>query len=75
MHSAEIVYRGVILTVGGYYTPEEPASPDSPGVPESFEVAEVYVPGSRMDIIELLSADQIDEIETIVLQQINGEAN
>jgi hypothetical protein len=70
----EITYRGVKLVVEGTYVPEEPMVmyyADMSGMPGSnsyFEVDAVFVGG--VDISELLSFDDIDEIAMLVLENI-----
>lgn len=54
---------GVPLLVEFDYSPGEKRSWDSPGEPECLDILSVTVPGSDVDLIPLLSNQQIDHIE------------
>ena len=71
----EINYLGVPLIVQGtYYEGESQIMYDSngegyPGSPSEFEILEITVSDSEIDIRELLSSNQIDEIAELVIQK------
>jgi hypothetical protein len=72
----EINYLGVPLTVQGtYYEGESQVMYDSngegyPGSSSEFEILEITVSDSEIDIWELLSSNQIDEITNLVIEKI-----
>lgn len=71
----EIEYWGVPLSIeGNYYAEEAQVMYDSngegyPGSPAEFEILKITVSDSDVDIWELLSQKQIDEITELVIQK------
>ena len=67
----DIEYRDVVLYVHGIYSPEEkqvlhyPDGSGYPGSPAEFDIYEIKC--GDQDIIELLSSDQVKEIEIEIL--------
>jgi hypothetical protein len=66
MQTHRVKYRGVELEVEGMYEEGENATYDYPGSPDQFDIEAIYV--DTQDIFELLTSDQIDEIEVKILQ-------
>lgn len=66
METHKIKYRGVELEVEGIYEEGEYGTYDTPGYPAQFDIEAIYV--DTQDIFELLTSDQIDEIEVKILQ-------
>lgn len=71
-----INYNGIELSISGNYTEGEEAVmyysdlSGSPRFPSSFEVIEVKVIDSDVNIIELFSLPQIEEIEELTIEEI-----
>ncbi len=71
----KINFRDVNLVVNGNYTPEEPMvmyyadGSGYPGSSSEFEINEIYVEDSSVDIFELL-IDYTTEIEELCLTEI-----
>lgn len=71
----EINYAGVPLTViGNYYEGDPQVVYDSnwggyQGSPSEFEITEITVSDSDVDIWELLSNKQMDEITELVIEK------
>lgn len=71
-----INYNGIELSVSGNYIEEEREiryfldGSGHPGFPSSFEAIEVKVIDSDVNIIELFSLPQIEEIEELVIEEI-----
>jgi hypothetical protein len=76
MKEITINYKGIELLIEGTYTPgEEEVRYFSdmlghPGYPASFDVNAIFV--QDVDIYELLSEDNLREIETLILEKICG---
>jgi hypothetical protein len=68
MERYTIKYRGVELDVEGIYQEGEYGTYETPGYPEHFDIEAIYA--DTQDIFELLTSDQIDEIEVKVLDKI-----
>jgi hypothetical protein len=72
----EINYWGVPLIVQGtYYEGDSQVMYDSngggyPGSPSEFEILEITVSDSEIDILVILSIKQIDEITDLVIEKI-----
>lgn len=72
----DIEYRDVVLFVTGYYEPEEkevtyyPDGSGYPGSPAKFDIETIK--SCNQDISELLSGDQIEEIEVLILNEYYG---
>jgi hypothetical protein len=71
----EIEYLGVPLSIEGTYYPSEAQvmyysdMSGYPGSPAEFEIIKITVTDSDVDIWELLSQRQIDEITELVIQK------
>ena len=68
MERYTIKYRGVELEVEGIYEEGENATYDYPGSSDQFYIEAIYV--DSQDILNLLSNDQIDEIEVEILNKL-----
>lgn len=74
--TTEIIYKGILLEIEGTYTEAEDRViyygdlDGHPGSPASFDINAVFV--QDVDIYELLSEDDLMEIETLVLEEICG---
>jgi hypothetical protein len=72
----EINYLGIpIIVQGTYYEGDSQVMYDSngegyPGSPSEFEILAITVSDSEVDIWELLSIKQIDEITDLVIEKI-----
>lgn len=72
----EIIYKGILLEVEGTYTEAEDRViyyrdlDGHPGYLASFDVNAIFI--QDVDIYELLSEDDLVEIETLVLEEICG---
>ena len=68
--------EGVPLTVEGFYSPEEKEvlyyldGSGHPGSPAEFEIMEVKLQGTYVDLFDLLSENIIQEIEEEAIKQI-----
>lgn len=65
MERYTIKYRGVELEVEGIYEEGENATYDYPGSSDQFDIEAIYV--DTQEIFELLTSNQIDEIEVEIL--------
>jgi hypothetical protein len=71
----EINYLGVPLSIEGNYYAEEAQvmyfsdMSGYPGSPAEFEILKITVPDSDVDIWELFSQKQIDEITNLVIEK------
>jgi hypothetical protein len=78
MKKVEIKFKGIPLIVEGYYEKGEEAvynygdGSGYPGSNSSFDVNEIYVEYSEIDIFELFSAADLEEIKEICLTEIEG---
>lgn len=67
----DIEYCNVVLFVTGCYSPEEkmvmyyPDGSGYPGSPAAFEINKIQC--GRQDIMDLLSSDQLENIEKLIL--------
>ena len=72
----EITYKGILLEIEGTQTEAEDRViyygdlDGHPGSPASFDINEIFV--QDVDIFELVSEDDLREIETLVLEKICG---
>ncbi len=72
----DIEYYDVVLFVTGYYSPEEKRVDyyedlsGYPGAPAEFEIYKVQC--GRQDIMDLLSYEQLEEIQTKILNTHYG---
>ena len=75
-----IIYRDTALLVEGMYCPEEPMvryysdGSGYPGAPAEFDVARIFVQGTKenIDITELLDDYQVEEIADILIDNITN---
>ena len=78
MQVEEINYAGVLLIIeGNYYEGDSQVMYDSngegyPGSPSEFEILKITVSDSDVDIWEIFSNNQIDEITDLVIEKIEG---
>lgn len=68
---ARIIFKGIELFVEGIYDKGEEQTLDYPGSAADFEAFIVRVAHSSVNIIDLLSEDDIESIEDLVLTKIN----
>ena len=66
----EIIYKGILLEVEGTYTEGEEQTHDYPGYPATFDINAIFV--QDVDIYELISEDDLREIETLILEELCG---
>lgn len=64
----DINYQGVELRVDGEYTPATSENYFSESFPAEYEI--YHVCAEDTDITTLLSMDQIQEIESLILEQL-----
>ncbi len=65
-----IIYNDIALSIEYSYEEQEPGSYDYPGSPDSAEIESVKV--KDVDIYDLLSIEQLYEIEGIILNKIRN---
>jgi len=76
MEQHEIEYRGVFVVVVGEYEPSEPTiryyedMSGYPGASATFTIQNVMV--EDVDISELLSYEQLNEIENLIIEKFYG---
>ena len=72
-----VEYNNVLLVVSGVYSPPEKEvtyyadGSGYPGAPSEFDIKTILV--QQTDISELLSHEQIQEIEEMVIREIEGQ--
>jgi hypothetical protein len=77
MDEIELKFRGTeLFIVGNYHEPEEEVRyyndmSGLPGSPSSFEVLEIRVRDSDIDLFDLLE-DHLETLEVMCLKQIEG---
>ena len=74
MKKISITLKDIEITVYGYYTKGEPQTYDYLGSDSEFEIEEVYIHDSYVNIIELLSS----HFETIIekcIEKIENNKN
>ena len=75
MEEVEVEFRGVELTIVGNFYPEEEEvryysdMSGHPGSPSSFEILEIKVADSDVDLFDLLE-DHLEILEEMCLKQI-----
>lgn len=75
----EIEYLEIPLTVFGFYSPGETeimydgTGGGYPGSASEFDIVNILVSDSSIDICDLLSNKQMDEISEIVIEKIENE--
>lgn len=75
MDELELEFRGVELTIVGNFYPEEEEvryysdMSGHPGSPSSFEILEIKVRDSEVDLFDLLE-DHLETLEEMCLKQI-----
>ena len=76
MESYNVEFKGIDLTVGGYYTEGERGRmyyDDMSGIPDSsssFEIEEVFVIDSVVNIVEMFSFGDLETISEKVIELI-----
>lgn len=70
MKSLAVNYNGVVLGIEGNYYEGEERSFDYPGSGSEFELQYVYA-GSNIDIYDILTNKQIEDIEKLCLEQLD----
>ena len=70
MNSLTVNYNDVLLQVEGNYYEGEQRSFDYPGSGSEFELQYVYA-GSNIDIYDILTSKQIEDIEKLCIQQLD----
>lgn len=76
MRTIEITYKDLLLEIEGTYTEAEDRVmyygdlDGHPGSPASFDINAIFV--QDVDIFELLSEDDLREIEILILEEICG---
>ena len=68
---ARIIFKGIELFVEGIYDKGEEQTIDYTGSASNFEAFIVRVAHSNVNIIDLLSDNDIESIEELVLTKIN----
>lgn len=74
--TTEIIYKGILLEIEGTYTEAEDRViyygdlDGHPGNPATFDINAVFV--QDVDIYELLSEDDLEVLETLILEKICG---
>jgi hypothetical protein len=70
MENYNIEFKGIDLTVGGYYTEGERGDYDNRGTSSVFEIEEVCVIDSVVNIIDFFSADDLEVMSEKVIEFI-----
>ena len=65
-----IEFKGIDLTVGGYYTQGERGDWDNRGTSSTFEIEEVFVIDSVVNIIEFFSFGDLEVMSEKVIEFI-----
>lgn len=74
--TVSLTFKGIDLEVVGYYSQGECGityDSDLGGIPEtydSFDISEVYLKDSEVNIIELFPICHIDEMEELILEEL-----
>ena len=66
----EIKYCDVPLLVEGKIYKGSPTTRDYPGDPDEFEIDSIYVADSQIDIVNMLSETDLENIQEIVNQEL-----
>ncbi len=67
--SIQVKYCGIYLECEGTYEPPEQQTYDYPGASSEFEINAVYIESTN--IVELLSEEQLDELESLSLEYLD----
>ena len=70
MENYNIEFKGIDLTVGGYYTEGEKGDWDNRGTGSTFEIEEVFVIDSVVNIIDLFSFGDLETISEKIIELI-----
>ena len=70
MKSLAVNYNGVVLGIEGNYYEGEERSFDYPGSGSEFEAQHIYA-GSNIDIYDILTSNQIEDIEKLCIKQLD----
>jgi|TARA_R100000479_G_scaffold162630_1_gene100773 hypothetical protein len=65
----QVKYCGIYVDCEGTYEPAEAQTYDYPGSSSQFEIDKVFV--ETTDIVELLSEDQIEDLELLSLEYLD----
>ena len=65
-----ITYRGIELIIEGAYTEGTVGDYENLSYGDQYEVYEVYTPNGFENIIDLLSEEQLEELEKIVVDKL-----
>ena len=65
-----VEFRGIDLTVGGYYTEGEKGDWDNRPTGSTFEIEEVFVIDSVVNIVEMFSFGDLEVISEKVIELI-----
>jgi hypothetical protein len=70
MENYNIEFKGIDLTVGGYYAEGEKGDWDNRGTSSVFEIEEVCVIDSVVNILDFFSADDLEVMSEKVIEFI-----
>ena len=70
MESYNVEFKGIDLTVGGYYTEGERGDYYTPGLGSTFEIEEVCVIDSVINIVDFFSFGDLETISERVIELI-----
>ena len=70
MKNYNVEFKGIDLTVGGYYTQGERGDWDNRGTSSTFEIEEVFVIDSVVNIIDLFSFGDLEVMSEKVIEFI-----
>ena len=70
MENYNVEFKGIDLTVGGYYTQGERGDWDNRGTGSTFEIEEVFVIDSVVNIVEMFSFGDLEVISEKVIELI-----
>ena len=70
MENYNVEFKGIDLTVGGYYTEGERGDYDNRGTASTFEIEEVFVIDSVVNIVEMFSFGDLETISEKVIELI-----
>lgn len=65
-----ISFKGVDLCIVGVYTKGEQAEVDYPGSKSEFEIESVFVIDSSVDVFNFFSANDLTEMQDLVLEKL-----
>ena len=70
MENYNVEFKGIDLTVGGYYTEGEKGDWDNRPTGSTFEIEEVFVIDSVVNIVEMFSFGDLEVISEKVIELI-----